>query len=57
MEARKVIRVEEEEEDIIVQFNGLMTGEQDFRSRVASCKFFVSPASCVLLFPRLATTV
>ena len=52
-----MIRVEEEEEDIIVQFNGLMTGEQDFRSRVASCKFFVSPASCVLLFPRLVTTV
>jgi hypothetical protein len=42
---RKVVKVEEEDEDIIVQFNGLMSGNEDIRSRMSACKFFVSLAA------------
>lgn len=45
---RRIVKVEEEEEDVVVQFNGLMSGNEDIRSRMSACKFFVSAPSCLI---------
>lgn len=54
MGPRRIVKVEEDEEEIVVQFNGLMSGNEDMRSRMSSCKFLVSaspfdevPLSCL----------
>lgn len=41
-EGRTIVSVEEEEENVVVQFNGLISGGDDLKSRLANCKFFVS---------------